>query len=131
MTSDLQLRGRGHRGRPVPSRGAWSFADEITLRPGSSAAGGHQPAFGIEVLAGQSAGAEEPALHAAVKLADDGITGTKNPDRSGEAEPHKLRTTRSEARPRHCRSIAAPTIPATGGSRADGQFRSPCISFKR
>ena len=60
---------------------------EVTLRPGSSAAEGHQPVFGIEVGTGQSVLAEEPALHAAVKLADDGITGRK-PDRSGEAEPH-------------------------------------------
>ena len=38
-------------------------------------------------MVGQSIAAEEPALHAAVKLADDGITGLR-PDRSGEAEPH-------------------------------------------
>ncbi len=58
---------------------------------------------------GQSIVAEEPALHAAVKLADDGITGLK-PDRSGEAAPHKLRTTRSEARPRHCRSVCGAAL---------------------
>ena len=77
----------GAQGSPCPRPGVPEFRGRVTLRPGSSAAEGHQPAFGIEVLAGQSAGTEEPALHAAVKLADDGITGRK-PDRSGEAEPH-------------------------------------------
>ena len=77
----------GAQGSPCPRPGVPEIVDETNLHPGSDAAGDHRRSRESRLAAGLSAGAEETALHAAVKLADDGITG-RQPDRSGEAEPH-------------------------------------------